>query len=590
MRLNLIQDFFAKYINDYSIKKKFFLLYILCVLLPLILTDSVVIFTVLKRESEDKKHIMENIANSVQYSFYKSVNRGSEIAKSIYMSKYINDFLNREYINPLDYYNHYQESFKDTMIGNILGIDNTIITIYSDNSSIVNGREFKRLETIKDEDWYKYLQKSGLDKVIYFDYDTSNISSTGAKRKILFIQRLNYYNYDLREKVLKVELDCSSITRNISRMNYDNTVYICSGDYIIISNGKYGSISTRFSQFTEHDQVGFSQNVNLYGMDLDIIVMKPKFEISTELLNNLPIIILLVLINTVLPFLLFSMFNRSFTERIEELTEVFKTVESESLVMIPHVRGKDEIGSLMCNYNIMVKRTNSLIEKVYKNQIYEHEMTVARQNAELLALHSQINPHFLFNALESIRMHSIIKRELETADMVEKLSIMQRQYVDWGDDLIDVLKEIDFVYAYLGLQKYRFGDRLSYEIHVDDDCTKFRIPKLSIVTFVENACVHGIESKITPGWIFVRIYKEDDMLCLEIEDTGIGISEDLMVKLEYKMKNANISMLKERSRVGIVNACLRLNMISNKEVEYELDGDEGSGLIVQIKIPINYVL
>ena len=148
-------------------------------------------------------------------------------------------------------------------------------------------------------------------------------------------------------------------------------------------------------------------------------------------------------------------FNRSFTQRISELSKVFETVGGEHLVPISYVRGKDEIGSLMRNYNRMVARTNELIQIVYKNKIKEQEMLVERQNAELLALHSQINPHFLFNALESIRMHSLLKNEYETADMVEKLALMQRQYVEWGNDSVEIRREMEFVRAYLGLQKHR---------------------------------------------------------------------------------------------------------------------------------------
>lgn len=81
-------------------------------------------------------------------------------------------------------------------------------------------------------------------------------------------------------------------------------------------------------------------------------------------------------------------------------------------------------------------------------------------------MHSQINPHFLFNALESIRMHSILKQENETADMVEKLALMQRQYVEWGADCVEIEQEIEFVKAYLALQKYRFGERLNYDINI----------------------------------------------------------------------------------------------------------------------------
>ena len=216
-------------------------------------------------------------------------------------------------------------------------------------------------------------------------------------------------------------------------------------------------------------------------------------------------------------------------------------------------------------------------------------MLVARQNAELLALHSQINPHFLFNALESIRMHSIIKHELETADMVERLAVLQRQYVEWQDDSVMIEKEMDFVETYLELQKYRFGDKLSFELDVDEACNAFVIPKLSIVTFVENACVHGMESKATAGWIFVRIYQEKEYLCLEIEDTGNGMDEEETAQLQARMSGANIDMLKGKGRVGIVNACLRLKMVSRDEVLFDVESENGVGTLIQIRIPMRYV-
>ena len=237
------------------------------------------------------------------------------------------------------------------------------------------------------------------------------------------------------------------------------------------------------------------------------------------------------------------------------------------------------------NYNRMVERTNGLIETVYKNKIHEQEMLVGRKNAELLALHSQINPHFLFNVLESIRMHSILKKENETADMVAKLAVMQRQYVEWGNDSVSIFQEIEFVKAYLALQKYRFGERLNYDIEVDRECENFKIPKLTIVTFVENACVHGIESKSSPGWIFVRIGRQGEGLEIEIEDTGSGMAEAKLTELQNNMCNADIEMLKGGGRVGIINACVRLKMVTENRVEFRVEGEEGVGTTVTIRIP-----
>ena len=132
--------------------------------------------------------------------------------------------------------------------------------------------------------------------------------------------------------------------------------------------------------------------------------------------HDLPSILLLILINAILPFFFVHILNHSFTKRITELNEVFKSVDSEQLVPMRHEGGKDEIGSMIRSYNRMAARTNELIQTVYKNKLVEQEMLVSRKNAELLALHSQINPHFLFNALESIRMHSILKNWLSCKD------------------------------------------------------------------------------------------------------------------------------------------------------------------------------
>ena len=115
------------------------------------------------------------------------------------------------------------------------------------------------------------------------------------------------------------------------------------------------------------------------------------------------------------------------------------------------------------------------------------------------------------------------------------------------------------------------------------------IPKLSVVTFVENACVHGIESKKVTGWIFVRIYLKDGFMYIEVEDTGKGMDEEAMEQLLWKMRNASIRLLQGKERAGIINACLRLKMQINDEAVFELDGEEGAGLIVQIKIPCRYL-
>ena len=574
-------------LDNFTVKRKLLIVYVFCMIVPLVITDSVILGIVLMSEQRTRLHEMENIANAVEYNLLSVADSASKYAKSIYISKYIDNFLNRQYGSDLEYVAHYQKLFMDTLLNVGASQSNMQIRIYADNNTIVNGAEFKKLDKILTKNWYHYMIENDLERGLYFEYDEEGTYVSKSNRKIYFFQKMNYYQDT--NNVLVLEIDYRSMIRMLEGMKYDSVVYICDGDQIVLSNGKEGEASKNFAVLKERKDIGYSERVSIYGKDLEICVMNSTKSVWEQILHQLPMILVLIFANVLLPLFMVYLINHSFTVRIGELSAIFQRVDEEHLEEIADPKGLDEIGSLMRNYNRMARRVNELIQIVYKNRIKEQEMVVAKQNAELLALHSQINPHFLFNALESIRMHSIIKKELETADMVQKLAVMQRQYVEWQEDAISIAREMDFVEAYLGLQKYRFGDRLSYKLDMDTGCEQFQIPKLSIVTFVENACVHGIESKGTSGWIFVRIFKENENLCLEIEDTGSGMDEEQAKTLLARMTNANINMLKSKGRVGIVNACLRLKIITNDEVYFELESEEGIGTLIQIQIPCRYL-
>ena len=267
------------------------------------------------------------------------------------------------------------------------------------------------------------------------------------------------------------------------------------------------------------------KEVKMYGSTFKIYAFTEDLTITKVIMNNLPIIFAVLLFTLVIPIVMMKMLERSITDRITILGKAFGEGNSDYFQPIKDISSTDEISDLMHNYNRIVGINNELTNTIYKDKLREQESDLARKNAELLALQSQINPHFLFNALESIRMHSILKGENETAEMVQRLAVMERQNVEWHDDAVTIEEEEEFIDAYLQLQSYRFGERISFDIDIDEDCKKIRIPKLTLVTFVENACVHGIESKSAQGWIFVRVYKKGDRLFIEVEDTGDGMEE-----------------------------------------------------------------
>ncbi len=580
---------FYRKINNIRLSRKLVILYVFCVLLPLIATDSVLLYIVRNNQQIKQFHAMENAASAMQYSLTNSIEYAAAMARQIYTNEYIERYLNTEYEDALTYVAAYQDFVKTTLLRGA-GMDSMLITMYADNPTIINGGSFSRLSAIEDTGWYRTFMESGQDTMLYFYYDNEKFPAVESKRRILFLKKLDFYGRSNGDKVLKIELDYGNIVRSMVKLGYEFPVYVCQGDRVLLANDGRGGSNQNFDRFTLKDKAGVSREMTLYNCELQIYILETETDVLKGIRDNIPLVALLLFTNTLLPWKLMKVLNRSLTVRIERLSRVFDNVGDEELSRIDEISGNDEIGRLMENYNRMAVRTNGLIQTVYKNRIREQEMDIARQNAELLALHSQINPHFLFNALESIRMHCILRNEPEIAGMVEKLAVMERQNVDWSEDTVEIGKEMEFVEAYLSLQKYRFGDRLSYKLDVDEGCLNIRIPKLTVVTFVENACIHGIEKKAAPGWIFVRIYKEEreglhGNVSMEVEDTGNGMDEGERQEMLGLMKNASIDRLKEKGRVGIVNACLRLKMVTDNRVEFALESEKGVGTIVQIRIP-----
>lgn len=576
-------------VDDYKVRKKLHILYICCVLIPLVITDSVILAIVMKADEEASRHELGKIASAVKYSVTAEIENAAATAKNIYMNEYVNEFLDRQYASPLEYYDQFRKFMKDSLFESSISSGTMAVKMYTDNATIIRGGGIEQLNLAREEQWYKDLEESGQDKVLYFGYHGNDLSAVEARREISFIRRMNLYRQNQCEKILKIDIDYVRAVQNLKAMNFDAPVYICSGDKVLYSNAGHSSSGKDFEVFTYQKQVGYEEEFISYGQALTICVLQKEQSALRQIWGNLPLIFLLICVNAILPWLFMRIINQSFTERLQELSEVFTDVEGDELREIPSARGKDELGMLMRNYNKMALRINELIQTVYKDKLKEQEMNIARQNAELLALHSQINPHFLFNALESIRMHSVLKKELETAHMVGQLAVMERQYVDWGSDSVAIKEEMNFVEAYLELQKYRFGERLSYRLEVEEQCREYHIPKLSIVTFAENACVHGIENKAASGWVFVRVYVQDDNMCIEIEDTGNGIDEPMLSELLYNMSHSGIANLRKKGQVGIMNACLRLRMVSSDMVRFQIESEKGAGTIVTVIMPLEYV-
>lgn len=574
------------FMNDCNIRVKLIIIYVFCVIFPLMLTDSVIFYTLYQAGENEQIHEFENVTNSIRYDLVYTMEEIVNQMNELYMDRVVYDFLDRQYEDPYDFFSARVGMEGRSSLNRLGGYNISNAVVYADNDTIVKGGHFGRISEMRDTIWYQDFLAAGRNMNMTFYYIGDKDTSGPSKRRISLVRQMDYYKKkDRCEKILRVDVDYNRIAGKLTQMDYGYGVYVCQGEKILFSNRGHSGSNEDFYNLTGQEEVAYKSEFSLYGVELSVLCMKPTGTLVSQLRQHLPLMIFLIVANLCLPVVMFSMMNRSFTSRLRKLGEAFEEVEEEAVLQeISQAQGKDEIGVLMLNYNRMARRMNELIQRVYKDRLERQEIDLARQNAELLALHSQINPHFLFNVLESIRMHSVLRNEEETAGMIEKLAVLERQNINWATDNVTFSEEINFVEAYLELQKYRFGDRLHYQIELSETCAEYYIPKLTLTTFVENSCIHGMERKAAACWIYLRVYEKGGQVMIEIEDTGGGMEESEAERLCERMQNCTIEDIKENVHVGILNACLRLKRFSKESASFSLESEQGVGTFTTIRV------
>ncbi|MBR1740753.1 MAG: histidine kinase [Lachnospiraceae bacterium] len=591
MRKKRKENFVSRVLNDLSIRKKLVIFYVVCIIFPLFFMNGLFVRSLINGERKGQDKDMERVAERVEEGIRKLVSEAETGSNKVYLNKRLCDFLEVEYASELDYFTERYQLFTTTFFEEGFASPNSSMVMYADNPTIVNGGHFWKLD--KSEVWYERLKESGSDAVLCFYFSGRRDSFLSNFRQVSLVRKLNYFSKRTREKVVRVDLQYSAFLDLLANVGMDDLpVYVCSEGRVLFSNRKNVSYYSDFDERSSEINPAYQQDFELYGMKFQIMVQHSSESfVLTTIQKNQQVIFLLLSLSLIVPFVLLFLINRSFTGRLWELSRAFRSSEKEGeLTEVEHVRGKDEIGYLMESYNGLVRQNNHLIKTIYEDRLHKQEMELGRKNAELLALRMQVNPHFLFNMLESIRMSSLLNRESRTAEMIEKLAMLERQAVDWGSDFETVRNEMGFVENYLSLQRFRFGDRFFYSLNVDEDCMELRIPKMTILTFVENACVHGTDQKLTETRVFVTITRKEEWVEIEIEDTSGGMSEEKVVSIREQMENCTIDMLRESKHTGMINACLRLKMMSNNRVKFELESDEGIGTYLLIRLPVEEML
>ena len=273
--------------------------------------------------------------------------------------------------------------------------------------------------------------------------------------------------------------------------------------------------------------------------------------------------------------LLFSSFlAKSLTYPLQRLRD------SMSRVQEGHFDGADveidsenEIGSLTKSFNVMTHRIQDLMEQNVKEQ-------EAKRKSELKALQSQINPHFLYNTLDSIIWMAEGRKYEEVVLMTASLARLLRQSISNEDEVVPLAREVEYAKGYLTIQKMRYKDKLEFEINVEPSILNIPLIKLVLQPIIENAIYHGLKYKESKGLLQVKGFMKDGNAVLQVIDNGVGMDEETLAHIYDKHKVNYHS-----NGVGVYNVQKRLQLYYGESYGITYESEKGVGTTATITIP-----
>ncbi|MCP1110543.1 cache domain-containing sensor histidine kinase [Ohessyouella blattaphilus] len=257
----------------------------------------------------------------------------------------------------------------------------------------------------------------------------------------------------------------------------------------------------------------------------------------------------------------------------QDLLESMKKFGKGDLSQRVKVSEQDEVGQIGEEYNRMADNIETLIEQVYK-------MEITQKQAEIDFLSMQINPHFLYNTLDTISWMAIAQEGDKVSELTIALADLLRAMVK-KERFITLEEELKTVRDYLFIQKQRFGDKISVEYDIDERAYSYRVPNFLFQPLIENAIIHGIEPKIEPGKLMIQIKVEEKSLFFNISDDGVGMSpEEKESLLEQCDRNDT------KKNIGLKNVYRRLILCYGEESRLKIISEKNQGTAISFRLPI----
>ncbi|WP_394919607.1 histidine kinase [uncultured Robinsoniella sp.] len=456
----------------------------------------------------------------------------------------------------------------------------------------VYGSRATMMEEAKKETWYR--NKKALNEG-WFTYISAGKGQTilSILREIEKIDLLNYTKKDIG--IIKLDIYMERLFSpgknwDNEKSNFDVIVYGADGQDLYDSDPDKREVLTEFLQrqsdgedyhngkiHTISDYVVAGTALEEYGMNILFLFTNSEL---MEKKGEIQLLVIPLLLLVILAILFFSyLFTYRFSARVGALVQKIKVAETGDLTITKPIAGSDEIAYLDKQFSHMLKKLDKLIRKNYIQQLENKE-------TQLRNLQLQINPHFLYNTLETISSIAAVNQAFVVCDMCEKLGEIFRYSLgkNYGE-FVTISQELHHTQNYIFIQKIRYNERFEVFYNVEADVDRYMILRFILQPIVENAIVHGLGNLTSKGTLEISIRREKDALLIVIEDDGVGMDAERVRDL-----NAFINEPKEvrdnKKSIGIRNVNQRIQLSCGNEYGIFIESMPYQGSRFYIRLPL----
>lgn len=566
--------------------------YFLALLIPLAILGTVLLFWGREMLTDHYTQLLESNNQRVRTLLSEVTAQAYEISSDVCYDGTVKKLLSADYDSSASFVsavNH--DDTLDQLVYEARGIAS--VRIYTDNPTVKNYKQFRCVtDEVAQSQWYQ----KALDYSNAFWTAIQENTYSSTQNDLCLVRKMNLVGSDY-QAVIVIRVSDAYIR---SRVNSDNIIDAVSVDEegIVYSSRKswYGQPQIVDIDYTqeyfrysgtarvedaEHLVSVSTIHLNTTGSKLYVCTVDSTGLADIEsIMRSWTVILLLAIL---LPGAILVIFSNYFSGRVNRLRQEMHKARLQDYNIITELGGNDELSEAFEDLKFMVQDIKAKNARMLETELNHKELQNKQQIMEYKMLAGQINPHYLYNTLETIRMKALTTGDREVADAIKILG-KTLHYVqeNTGTSFTTLKKELEHVENYLSIQKLRFGDRVSYTIDIQPglDPASYSVLPLLLQPVVENAVVHGLESVTGTGLITISVVQRDGVLQIDVRDSGVGMSEKQLREIVQGLD----AQVPPKSSIALYNIHQRIRLCCGDGFGLEVESEEGRGTCVRLRL------